>query len=651
MNRNESPLSYEPEKVFQTGLQYHHYANTAYPLTPASFRSFRVPSKDAQELLVQDWAGVSEMCLYMHIPFCQSRCRFCEYVVVENADQQTEDRYVDLLLQELELYRPLIASKKIIGFDLGGGTPARLSEENLKKIMSALKSLNFAENTVFSVETTPAIAAQNPEKIQSLFNLGFKRISMGVQTVSEKLLNELGREGTTRIYEKAIKNIRSAGFQSVNLDLMYGFLNQNDENFSTTLKYAVALEPEHITLYRNRYKGTRLEQEADGVSLYKAIRQYRLAYEILRKNGFEGNPGKNTFSRIPGDYGTSDYLTHRVIEGTPYLGLGLGAQSFGNNYLAYNLGAADKKMHRYEQTLERGEFPLQDLYTLPQSESMAKMLSVAFYFGFVDLQAFQNRFGASFEKLFSGELAFLFKEKLMEKKGERVYLTARGADYVNGIIPLFYSPRAKDELFKLYSRYQKPSQGEEDFLKAYRIADYPRPSLTVDIAAIANKRIVLIKRAEHPFMNQWALPGGFVRPGESAENAALREMQEESGITKIQLRQLAFFSEPHRDPRGWIVSCAFLGVIDGENLDRKDLKNSDSLQFGDDAIDAAWFSIDCRQEGEKILLILKNQNTLLEAEMVSENEGTQVLRSDGLAFDHCKIIWQAWQKYGSSSLS
>ena len=170
---------------------------------------------------------------------------------------------------------------------------------------------------------------------------------MGFQTVSPALLESLGREGSKSIYEKAVENIRKAGFDRLNIDLMYGFLNQSDEDFANTIKYTIAQGPEFITLYRNRYKGTKLEAESQGVTLYKVNRQYDIAYRLLKEAGYIANNGKNTFSKIPGDMGTSSYLTKRVIDATSYIGFGLGAQSFVGNYLAYNLGCDNHKLDKY----------------------------------------------------------------------------------------------------------------------------------------------------------------------------------------------------------------------------------------------------------------------------------------------------------------
>jgi oxygen-independent coproporphyrinogen-3 oxidase len=650
------------KKIYENGLLYHHYANTAYPLTPKSFMKYRI--KDPAQILgflASEWAKSDQLSLYVHIPFCKVRCKFCEYVVLQDVDTCTEDLYVSLLLKEIEMYKPLLKGKKIVGYDIGGGTPTKLSLENLERITKAVvNSFDIQDDVVFSIETTPVIAAKEPEKIREVYKMGYKRISMGIQTVSEKLLNELGREGTAHIYEQAAQNIRKAGFKQFNIDLMYGFLHQSNEEFENTIRYAISLNPEYITLYRNRYKGTKLEKEAEGVSLYKIICQYRLAYSILLENGYMANAGKNTFSRVPDDYGTSDYLTKRVINGTPYVGMGLGAQSFGPDYLAYNEGAANKRLEKYKEKIENLKFPVQDIYCLPKEESIAKMVSVAFYFGFIDLEAFQLRFGMSFLEHFKNEVDFVIQNGLMEIRENRIYLTERGSDYINGVIPLFYSERSKEELLELSQKAQERSRGEEEFLKAYKIDHYERPSLAADIVLLALNRddmngggdlsqkqlsVLMIKRGEHPYMNDWALPGGFVKPDESAEDTAYRELQEETGISGVSLSQLQVFSEPKRDPRGWIVSCSFMALTEGGKL---------ALQYGEDAVDARWFDIKYRKLGaegvssdsikpEGYELTLSNEDITLTARLEAEtthnkNVKYRILNSGGIAFDHARII-------------
>lgn len=627
-------------EVFETGLLYHHYANTAYPLTPHSFMQYRINDRDEiYDFVVGEWQKADALSLYIHVPFCKQRCKFCEYVVLEHTDEEIEDEYVELLLKEMQMYAEILKGKKIVGYDLGGGTPTKLSVRNLARITEAVRSLFQIEpGTVFSVETTPMIAANEPGKIKALYDLGYRRISMGVQTVSEKLLNALGREGSASVYEKAVENIRKAGFESFNLDLMYGFLYQTDTDFTNTLRYAVGLKPEHITLYRNRYKGTKIESEAGGVSIYKAVYQYRLAYTVLTDSGYQANIGKNTFSKVPADYGTSDYLTKRVICGTPYVGMGLGAQSFGMDYLAYNLGAAEKRMERYKKAIQEGRLPIQDIYRLPQEESIAKMVSVAFYFAFVDLEAFKARFGLDFCEYFRDEVRFVLENKLMELRDGRLYLTPRGADNINGVIPLFYSARSKEEL---KTAFAAKSLGEENderlFLDAYNIDNYFRPSLAVDIAVFAKpdaRQILLIRRGDHPYMNHWALPGGFMKSDETLEQAAVRELREETGVQTADLMPVGNYSDVGRDPRGRVVSAAFTAAVDPAEV---------TVLSGDDAIDAKWFAVTIEQNGDVNTLTLRNAAKTLTAVLKQNGRGYEMISNDGLAFDHAKIILDAYR--------
>ena len=230
---------------------------------------------------------------------------------------------------------------------------------------------------------------------------------------------------------------------------MYGFLNQDMDDFKATLEYAISLKPEYITLYRNRYKGTKIAEEAEHVTLDKVNNQYKEAWRILNAAGYETPYGKNTFSRIKNDYGTSDYLTKRVIEGLPYIGMGLGAQSFGYQYLAYNSGAATKTLKNYFTKIEKGEFPIQDIYPLPISEAISKMISVAFYFAFLDLNNFKKRFNIDFLEYFKEEVEFLTNQGFIEIKDGMMIVTEKGVENVGGVIPMFYTKESREELMNM----------------------------------------------------------------------------------------------------------------------------------------------------------------------------------------------------------
>ena len=193
-------------------------------------------------------------------------------------------------------------------------------------------------------------------------------------------------------------------------------------------------------------------------------------------------------------------------------------------------------------------------------------------------------------------------------------------------------------------------QSEKEFLAQYNINDFERPSLTSDVVAFMirseksenykrNSRnklsVLLVRRGEHPFADAWALPGGFLRPGETIEACALREIKEETNVTPVSLMPVGVFSEPGRDPRGWIISFAYASII-----------SEDSVQQigGEDASDAQWFDIRFERGGDgDYHLDLSYADTELTA-VLSEEEtrfgktSFKIKDSGNIAFDHAKII-------------
>jgi len=448
-------IGHDPAEVFAAGLTLHHIANTAYPIGhTTTMRPYRVPRSHVRSTAVQAWEEVESLGLYVHVPFCESRCAYCEYAVVDASQNGlAEGFYFDLLMQEFELYHRESGTeaKRLIGFDIGGGTPALAPATQLGRVLEAAAScFQLPDEVTISIETTPKIAATEPEKMRELRGLGIGRISMGIQTVNARLLEQIGRENATMALNRdATENIRAAGFQRFNVDLMYGFARQSVASWEATLAHAISLEPEYVTLYRIRYKGTRLAEQAAGVSRETVNSQYELASRTLKAAGYLATPGKNTFSRLEGDAGTSDYLTERVIHGTPYLGLGLAAQSLSHKTLSYNSGAASKTMRPYRKQVQAGELPIQDLYHLSRPAAMGKMVAVSFYFGEIHRPSFQHRFGVSLEAAFPAEVAFLLGRGLMEMTAETLRLTPAGVAQVNGVIALFYAGAVKAHLIKL----------------------------------------------------------------------------------------------------------------------------------------------------------------------------------------------------------
>ncbi len=156
---------------------------------------------------------------------------------------------------------------------------------------------------------------------------------------------------------------------------------------------------------------------------------------------------------------------------------------------------------------------------------------------------------------------------------------------------------------------------EEEFLAQYDPSIFQRPSVTVDIVLADNGKILLIRRGGHPNLGKWALPGGFVEPDETAEQAALRELEEETGVRGVAIRQLGCFSNPDRDPRTRIITIAFTAVF-------TDFEER-TVAGGDDAIDAGWFECSVKpikeytSKKDNISYGIKEYQIILEAKDIS----------------------------------
>ena len=190
--------------------------------------------------------------MYIHIPYCETLCTFCGCNTVITKDHKKEHAYVAAIHREWELYKkaaPTLLERPLKHLHLGGGTPTFLSAENLKLLLAPLLQDFKITNGEFeaSIEVDPR--RTNSEQLQTLFELGFRRVSMGVQDFNPEVQRLVNRIQPFEITKELVNASRAIGYTSVNFDLIYGLAGQTPTSFETTIDLTISLAPDRIALY------------------------------------------------------------------------------------------------------------------------------------------------------------------------------------------------------------------------------------------------------------------------------------------------------------------------------------------------------------------------------------------------------------------
>jgi len=296
--------------------------------------------------------------LYVHLPFCASRCGYCDFVTVVGRRGE-HGRYVSALLRELDRERAVLAPE-LESVYLGGGTPTLTDAAALERLLAALPAAREA-----TVEANPETVT--PELARLLQRNGVDRVSIGAQSFHMHLLDVLERHARPGDVRRAVQHLRDAGIDNISLDLIYGIPGQEPAHLRRDLAEALALEPEHVSAYELEAKpGTRfthahgdeLERQAESMEAY-----FEHVVETLTAAGYRWYETAN-FCRLPECAGGRDLRAQHNLGywlGRDYLGLGVGAVSTIENRRRRNAPS----LARYVAALEAGEDPPREVEELP----------------------------------------------------------------------------------------------------------------------------------------------------------------------------------------------------------------------------------------------------------------------------------------------
>jgi oxygen-independent coproporphyrinogen-3 oxidase len=226
--------------------------------------------------------------LYLHIPFCQSKCGYCNLFSVTGLGQEAAGRYLTAVERQSSQYQEILTSvgTEFSELVIGGGTPLYLTTQQLERMFHIVTCyFRFSEDRSLVVETAPNQTTR--EKLELLKQAGVSRISMGIQSFSDKELSVLGRQHNAEKARKAFALIKTYNFPCVNVDFIYGIPGQTAASLLESLKEALQFEPEEIFLYPLYVKhGARMEREGVVLEPETAFAQYQAASSFLRGNGY-----------------------------------------------------------------------------------------------------------------------------------------------------------------------------------------------------------------------------------------------------------------------------------------------------------------------------------------------------------------------------
>ncbi len=332
-----------------------------------------VPLWDNKDLNPQSWMDTvlqafeedQELSLYIHLPYCESLCTYCGCNKHITKNHLVELPYVKAVLKEWAMYTSRFPKKPVLReIHLGGGTPTFFSPENLKILIEGiLKDAEVAEFHSFSFEAHPF--STSDEHLQVLFDLGFNRLSLGIQDFDPKILSLINRFQTEDQVEHIVSKAREIGYESINFDLIYGLPQQNEGNIYRNLDWVKKLRPDRIAFYSYAHvPGVAPSQRAyDENDLPKGEAKwnlYNLGSQGFLKMGYQ-EIGMDHFA-LPNDAlaaSAREHKLHRNFMGyTPHhtkLALALGASSISDAWGAF--AQNEKKLKDYLHRVNKEDLP------------------------------------------------------------------------------------------------------------------------------------------------------------------------------------------------------------------------------------------------------------------------------------------------------
>ncbi len=437
---------------------------TSYPTAPQWHEGVGAGELGAHLERLREGGSHRPLSIYAHLPFCIERCSFCACnVIVSSKMEAVSEPYVRQLEREAGLWAGrLDIARPVAQLHWGGGTPTYLTPDQLRRVHAIIsRRFQLAADAEQSIEIH--VSWTSDEQLETLRELGFNRISMGVQDFNEQTMAAIGRRQTIARTREVIGKCRALGYEGINVDLIYGLPHQTAETFAATVDEVMALRPDRLAVYNFAYLPGRLahQRAIDPATLPAGPEKFRILLEAHDRFVGAGYRyiGMDHFA-LPEDElaraydeGTMqrNFMGFTTRAGADLVGMGVSAISSIDGLDTQNV----KKLPAYERALAAGEFPVERGLALSGEDLLRREVIMAIMCrDRIEKRRIERAFGISFDEHFAGELGQLeplVADELLTVAGDEIALTFLGRLFARNIAMVFdeylQKPNAKQATY------------------------------------------------------------------------------------------------------------------------------------------------------------------------------------------------------------
>ncbi|HEX3229686.1 MAG TPA: coproporphyrinogen-III oxidase family protein [Pyrinomonadaceae bacterium] len=383
--------------------------------------------------------------LYIHIPFCRKRCKFCYFKVYTDKNSSEIEVYLDALIKENELYSRTRAfqGRQLRFAYFGGGTPSYVSEKQLHYLVDGLnRHVSWANAEEVTFECEPGTLQKS--KLETLKEIGVTRLSLGIEHFDDQILEANGRAHLSPEIYRAYDWARAVGFPQINIDLIAGMMGESEEKWRDTVRRAIELEPDSVTIYQMELPyNTIISQEMIQQGVTSPIadwatkrRWLNYAFEQFQERGYEiASATTIATTRKPCRFIYTDALWH----GGDMIGLGVSSFShFG--------GVNFQNVHSFEEyvrILNTDSLPLLRAVSLTPKQRLIREMVLQLKTGWLDSGYFLEKFGVDVWDEFRPVYERFKGDELLDRQNGTIKLTRRGLLKVDEILWEFFEPELK----------------------------------------------------------------------------------------------------------------------------------------------------------------------------------------------------------------